>query len=427
MHALEETVVQDLRVEFQLSPEDVLVLAVDMRRLEGDQAVFERGYFVGHGIDAVSQDKATLKQWDPGASFPITGHVPDNILIILYPTRTSSAGLGGSLFSDIAPEDRHMMRKVRRHFPGQISYYKVPLQGTRLFERLEGFFTDSNERNRYEKEKQEPGFSEAEGSVRRGIVEFNPGLLSSIKQIFASSVTKPNRQDYLYLLTKTFGLNLAIRLAFVIQGVTKGELPLLRAVLSTSWYQLQDAVFTVFGQTYMKFLGKMTGLIRVHRAHMGDFIFVYVQLCVFEFLNRLVLGPLGENPLVYTWAGIGLIFVNILQGMISGGPLIPAINQMRKAGVISHSTMMHLYQLASLTMHFGLFATFGYQTFYALLTGIVLVLAWSSYVVFSFSFKDPKFSKLSGEAVTRLDKLALDMAALQNRPIEPRNSGSPIP
>ena len=60
-----------------------------------------------------------------------------------------------------------------------------------------------------------------------------------------------------------------------------------------------------------------------------------MQLCGFEFINRLVLGPMGMNPLVYTWGGMSLILVNVLQGMLSGGPLIPAINKMRASGVIA--------------------------------------------------------------------------------------------
>ena len=95
------------------------------------------------------------------------------------------------------------------------------------------------------------------------------------------------------------------------------------------------------------------------------------------------------NPLVYTPKGIALIFINIIQGMISGGPLIPAINKMRRAGVISHSTMMHFYQLSSLTMQFGLFASFGYQKFYFLLTSGTLVLSWGSYAAFTLFFNDP--------------------------------------
>ena len=159
--------------------------------------------------------------------------------------------------------------------------------------------------------------------------------------------------------------------------------------------------------TWLVKLRKMTGMLRVHNAYVGDFAFVYVQLCGFEFLNRLVLGPLGENPLVYSGAGLGLIFLNILQGMVSGGPLIPAINQMRKSGVITHSTMMHLYQVTSLTMHFGLFATFGYQKFYAMLTGGVLVLSWTSYLAFSTLYKDPEFVA-TGDGATMA---ALDRAA----------------
>ncbi|MBI3566069.1 MAG: hypothetical protein HY079_12800, partial [Elusimicrobia bacterium] len=171
-------------------------------------------------------------------------------------------------------------------------------------------------------------------------------------------------------------------------------------------YQLQDTVFTVFGQTYMKFLGRMTGMLRVGPACIGDFSFVYFQLCFFEFLNRLVLGPLGMNPLVYTWKGMGLIFLNIIQGMISGGPLIPAINKMRRAGVISHNTMMHFYQLTSLTMQFGLFASFGYQRFYFLLTTGTLVLSWGSYALFSLFYQDRDAAPLAPALASRLDAAA---------------------
>ena len=72
-----------------------------------------------------------------------------------------------------------------------------------------------------------------------------------------------------------------------------------------------------------------------------------------------------------------------------------AFNQMRRVGAISHSTMMHLYQVTSLTMQFGLFAAFGYQKFYALLTGGVLVLSWGSYFVFTTFYKDPAFGTVA--------------------------------
>ena len=213
-------------------------------------------------------------------------------------------------------------------------------------------------------------------------------LLKNAPKLLRESWTVPNRQDYAYLATKTFGLNLAIRLFFTIGAVNKGDLPLLRAVASTTWYQLQDAAFTLFGQTYMKFIGRMTGLLRIGRGYFGDFLFTYMQLTAFEFLNRLVLGPIGENPLVYTWGGLGLIFANVFMGMISGGPLIPAINKMRRAGVISQSTMMHLYQLASLTMQFGLIASFGCQHLYFLITLATFLLAWGSYAFFTLFYKD---------------------------------------
>jgi hypothetical protein len=217
-------------------------------------------------------------------------------------------------------------------------------------------------------------------------ISLDLSLLKNAPKLLRESWTVPNRQDYVYLATKTFGLNLAVRLFFAAAAVRKGSLP--RAVLSTIWYQLQDAGFTLFGQTYMKFIGKMTGMLRIARGYFGDLLFTYLQLTTLEFLNRLVLGPIGENPLVYSWGGLSLIFANVFMGMLSGGPLIPAISKMRRAGIISQSMMMNLYQLASLTMQFGLVASFGYQHLYFVLTTATLMLSWAAYAFFTIFYKD---------------------------------------
>lgn len=362
---MERTERQTLVVDLP-SAESLIVLAVDRGA--------ERVYLAGRG-SSLTGPSEPLVRWIPGAPLPLDAG-GRKAFAFIYPTKTYSEGLGGG-GADIAPEDRAMLRALRRSAP-LLACVKV------------GAKTEASG-----------------GEGPRKLVEFKPEMLRQAKEIFKSCMTRPNRQDYMYLATKTFTFNLAVRLFFTIAAVKKGDLPLLRAILSTSWYQLQDTIFTVFGQTYMKFLGRMTGMLRVHNAYIGDFAFVYFQLCFFEFLNRLVLGPLGENPLVYTPKGLALIFANILQGMISGGPLIPAINQMRRVGAISHSTMMHFYQLSSLTMQFGLFAAFGYQKFYAILTGATLVLSWGSYAVFSSLFKDPEFVALDNpETIARLDKLA---------------------
>jgi len=281
-----------------------------------------------------------------------------SVLFLIAPTKTYSEGMGGG-GAERSPEDRAFWRALAHRFDGKAACALVQ------------------------------GADGGEHGGPRSFVEFHPSMLRRVPALLREQWTVPNRQDYMYLVTKTFGLNLVVRLFFTVKAVRAGDLPLLRAVASLSWYQFQDTIFTVFGQTYMKFLGRMTGMLRVGPIWLGDFSFVYVQLCFFEFLNRLVLGPLGENPLVYTWSGMGLIFINIIQGMVSGGPLIPAINKMRRAGVISHSTMMHFYQLSSLTMQFGLFASFGYQYFYFLLTTATLVLSWGSYAVFSAFYQDP--------------------------------------
>jgi hypothetical protein len=68
--------------------------------------------------------------------------------------------------------------------------------------------------------------------------------------------------------------------------------------------------------------------------------------------------------------------------------------------------MMHFYQLSSLTMQFGLFASFGYQYFYFLLTTGTLVLSWGSYAVFSLFFQDPPSKQADPEMASRLENLA---------------------
>lgn len=359
----------------------------------------KRGYFLCVGSDLKRLDVDDL-------SVSLDGQAGKKMTVIVYPTRTYSEGFGGGLFTDIAPEDRAFIRALKARC-GELECRKVALQETRVFADLAGYFAGAEEKAKYEAEKAAPKAEGHGADNAAGFFEFKPEFLTHAKRTFAACMTKPNRQDYTYLVTKTFGLNLAVRVIFMILPVRSGGLNLLRAAAALTWYQLQDTVFTVFGQTYMKFLGRMTGMLRLGPLYLGDLFFVYFQLCFFEFLNRLVLGPLGMNPLVYTWQGMGLIFLNILQGMISGGPLIPAINKMRKAGAISHNTMMHLYQLSSLTMQFGLFASFGYQKIYFLLTSATLVLSWSSYAIFSTFYKDPEFGSIADPALAeRLDKAA---------------------
>jgi len=394
-------------------PGSAVILAVDtaVKKEEAGkiQTQFERAYYLCRGADLDHQGNGTLRRVGPADLFSnenqelLSG--AGRVFMVVYPTRTYSEGMGSNLFCELSPEDRCFIRTLRSRFHDAVCC-KVPLHETAFFEGLKDYFLNEDEKKQYQKEKHLKAQDKPAAKKRR-LIEFDPDFFRNIKPIFKSCMTKPNRQDFRYLTYKTFGLNLAVRLGFMITSVQKGELPVLRAIISTSWYQVQDAVFTVFGQTYMKFLGKMTNLLRVYKAYFGDLFFVYFQLCGFEFLNRLVLGPLGENPLVYTWSGIGLIFANIMQGMLSGGPLIPAINQMRKVGAISHNTMMHLYQLSSLTMQFGLFASFGYQRFYTILTTSVLVLAWGSYAVFTTFFRDPEFVRFGDKGtLARLDGLA---------------------
>ncbi len=326
-----------------MSSGELVVLARDL----DENGAPVRAYFAFNG-------DASPKRVTAAAELPES----TSVLFILTPTKTYSEGMGGG-GSERSPEDRAFWRALSARFGDKASCALAD------------------------------GPKEESGSGPRSFVEFHPSMLKNAPALLREQWTVPNRQDYMYLATKTFGLNLVVRVVFMIMPVRTGGLALMRAAIALFWYQLQDTVFTVFGQTYMKFLGRMTGMLRVGPLWLGDFSFVYFQLCFFEFLNRLVLGPLGMNPLVYTWHGMALIFLNIIQGMISGGPLIPAINKARRAGVMSHSGMMHCYQLSSLTMQFGLFASFGYQKFYFLLTTGTLVLSWGGYALFTLFFLDP--------------------------------------
>jgi hypothetical protein len=349
-----------------IAAEDLVVLALDR-----GGAAPQRAYFAATGAElSVGAPPRILKSTH---DLSCSGRV----LVALAPTSTYAEGMGGGT-SERAPEDRRLVRELERRFPRRVSCVLLGADAR----------------------------AAAAALGPQALVEFKPEMLKQAPQLLRECWTVPNRQDYAYLATKTFGLNLVVRVVFMILPVRNGGLNLVRAAAALTWYQFQDTVFTIFGQTYMKFLGRMTGMLRVGPAYLGDFSFVYVQLCFFEFLNRLVLGPLGMNPLVYTWRGMALIFVNILQGMISGGPLIPAINKMRRSGVIGHSTMMHFYQLSSLTMQFGLFASFGYQHFYTVLTASTLVLSWGSYAIFSIFYQDPPAPAAEPALAARLEALS---------------------
>jgi hypothetical protein len=392
----------------QIAREDIVLLAIDVPVKNADRgkasARYQRAYFLGDGTDYLDGKADRFVRVTPGTL--LAGQAGQQlqasdrrggIAIVLYPTKTYSQGASDTLFTEVAPEDRAMIRRITRLRPDRVRCYKIPLQDTAVFEELPDYFEDDAQRKEYraEREARTPAEERAEPKRRRFPVGFDVSYLKTIVQIFKSCITRPSRLDYFYLVTKTFAINFMVRLAFAFHGVAQHGLAVSRAAVAMIWYTLQDAVMTIYGQTYMKFLGRLTGMLRVGDARIGDFLFVYVQYCVLEFLNRLIIGPVGENPPAYTWRGVELILLNNLQGLISGGPLTPAINKMREKGFISYKAMMNLYQVSSLTFYFGLFASFGHQTIYAILTGGVMIFAWGSYLALSFFFKDPEFQRVS--------------------------------
>lgn len=131
----------------------------------------------------------------------------------------------------------------------------------------------------------------------------------------------------------------------------------------------------------MTFLGRISSSLTINGAHVGDLVVVFIMLFIMEFSNRLILGSLGDTPEVYTTRGLLYLLVNLLQGMISGGPVDPAINKLRSTGIVSHETAMHIYQLSGLSMLFGLTATFGFQKLHGILLGTQFALATSVYLI----------------------------------------------
>ena len=217
---------------------------------------------------------------------------------------------------------------------------------------------------------------------------FDVELFNSIPQIFHACKTTPARNDFLYVIFKTSLINLAARSYFIMVELEDEELELTYAILSLTWYQLQDCVFTIFGQTYMKFLGKIGPLVRIYGAEFGDLCFVLVILFVLEFSNRLILGPLNGNYAAYTWQGMLTILYNLIQGIVSSGPVDPTINKLRTRGIISHTTAMHIFQIMGLSLLFGLLATFGYQTLHAIVLATQFTIFSSIYICLII-FKNP--------------------------------------
>lgn len=222
------------------------------------------------------------------------------------------------------------------------------------------------------------------GSSQKKWFEFNYHIFTNMWPILMSCRTMPGKDEFYYVLFKSCAINMSMRTYFILDFVHDGDVELIYGTLSLVWYQFQDVFFTLFGQTYFKFLSQVSDMIKIREARVGDFFFTMAMLFVMEWSNRIILGPLGDNPSALSPAGVALVFFNLVEGMISGGPVDPAINKLRESGLISHRTAMHIFQIAGLTLLFGLFATFGYQKLYDILMGVQFTLATSVYVMLTF-------------------------------------------
>ncbi len=179
-----------------------------------------------------------------------------------------------------------------------------------------------------------------------------------------------------WLLYKTFGVNLAARLAFLVPAAASGAVPAPAAALTLAWWQAQDAAFTWHGSAWLRLLSRSSAAFRG-----ADLLLSFVVLCAGEWLTRLLLGPAAGNPTVLGLEGTGLVLLNVWQGMAAGGPLVPALARLRERGRLSDAAATRLYQLSGLAMHLGLLATFGWQRLHAALTALLAVAAWGAWLL----------------------------------------------
>lgn len=211
------------------------------------------------------------------------------------------------------------------------------------------------------------------------LIELRPEDLRGLR----ACLVAPERVDWAYLAAKSLGLNLALRAALASTSVLAGGPAASRAAASMAWYQLQDAIFTLYGRSYMNVLARASGALRVAGLPVGDLALAYLQCALSELLCRLMLGPAGDTPWVLSPSGLAVLLLNVAQGLAAGGSIVPAINQARRAGAIGESAAAHLYQLSGLTIHSGLLATFGYQALHGWVTGLLTLSSWLIYAVCS--------------------------------------------
>src|SRR5579872_1947198 len=95
----------------QITDAGVLVLAVD--GVDGNGAP-RRLFRVGRGSDLASPRSARLQDWDGHGRLPVEPALGGSVFVLISPTRTYSEGFGGAGTCDIAPEDRAMIRGLRR-------------------------------------------------------------------------------------------------------------------------------------------------------------------------------------------------------------------------------------------------------------------------------------------------------------------------
>lgn len=80
-------------------------------------------------------------------------------------------------------------------------------------------------------------------------VQLNVHMFYNIRKVLDESKIMPGRADFMYVLLKTCGINIAVRAYFMLEAVSEGSANVEQGAASLVWYQMQDGFFTLFGQT----------------------------------------------------------------------------------------------------------------------------------------------------------------------------------
>ena len=208
----------------------------------------------------------------------------------------------------------------------------------------------------------------------------------NLRRMIAVRYVRPTDVDIFYALIKSSGLNLAARLFIAITAAIRGEIKPELAVISITWYQAQDVLFTLYGKSYMQFMYSVQSTVKLCGFDIGDILLALLvvfilALCDSLVLGILVLGPGGTSKNPFAPGGTLVSLVKLSQGMLLSVTVNPTICKLQSAGFISASTADHAFQLMGLTTFLTLLISWGKQDSYSTLLFLQFFLFSAVYVM----------------------------------------------